>query len=373
MIKRPPIVIFSHEFFPKKGGIAVFTQEMARILSELGFHVEVFVPSHVQLKRGEFDYQINPLPCKGTQNWSCRLISGIKLFRIRKQLWQSILYLPEPGPIRALIYLRLLPTIKPKKLILTLHGSDINRLSAFPHRRFLFGRLLNDCHQVTVPSEYARRLLVGQFPTVDKKLIVTPGALRANLKVLRKSTDKRDGSFTIITVARIHPRKGQHIILEAIGALDPETKRRISYRMIGPIIDHRYFDRLTDTITRSGINAELCGEMTDDELAKIYQQADLFAMTSVPYRHSVEGFGLSYLEASANGIPILAHRTGGVEDAVRDGVNGLLTEPHDRAGLAAALRRLFLDANLRNSLANGGRKWVQQFSWEKNAKAAFGI
>lgn len=371
LMERLPIVIFSHEFFPKKGGIAVFTQEMARTLNDLGFHVEVFVPSHPQLNATEFHYKIRPISCKGSQDWSCRLISGIELIRIRKQLQDSILYLPEPGPIRLLIYLRLLPIIKPKKLILTLHGSDINRLSAFPHRRILFARLINECHRVTVPSEYARQLLVGKFPIADTKLLVTPGALRANLNVHTKSSNKPYDMFTIITVARIHPRKGQNVMLEAIGALDSNIKRRISYRMIGPIIDQRYFNKLNDIIARHGINAEVSGEMNDDELAKMYQKADLFAMTSLPYRHSVEGFGLSYLEASANGIPILAHRTGGVEDAVRDGVNGLLTEPNDPAGLVAALRRLILDENLRKTLANGGRKWVQQFSWEKNARAAF--
>ena len=141
--------------------------------------------------------------------------------------------------------------------------------------------------------------------------------------------------------------------------------------MIGPIIDQRYCAKLKDFIQKSRIKAEILGEMEDEKLARFYQQADLFAMTSQPYYHSVEGFGLSYLEASANGIPILAHKIGGVQDAVKHGVNGLLVDPNNLTGLVTALKQLLNEPNLRTSLGNTGRGWVEQFSWKKNAEVTF--
>ena len=50
-------------------------------------------------------------------------------------------------------------------------------------------------------------------------------------------------------------------------------------------------------------------------------------MTSIDHRHSVEGFGLVYLEAAAHGLPVVAHAVGGVPEAVVDGVTGLLVPP----------------------------------------------
>ena len=187
--RHQPIVIFTHEFSPKKGGIAIYVQEMAQALHKLNFPVEVFAPAHPRLKVNDFSYKVRALSCKGTQGWKCRLLSGMELLRIRNHLHNSILYLPEPGPIRMLTYLGLLSVIKPKRLILTLHGSEINRLSIFPHRKYLFNRLLNQCHLITVPSEYTGKLLVRKFPNAKEKLVLTPGALRSNLKVLGSSPE----------------------------------------------------------------------------------------------------------------------------------------------------------------------------------------
>ena len=57
------------------------------------------------------------------------------------------------------------------------------------------------------------------------------------------------------------------------------------------------------------------GNIPDEELSTLYDRADIFAMTSINHRDSVEGFGLVYLEAAAHGLPIIAHDVGGVREA----------------------------------------------------------
>ena len=86
------------------------------------------------------------------------------------------------------------------------------------------------------------------------------------------------------------------------------------------------------------------GNLPDDELAQIYDRADIFAMTSVHHGESVEGFGLVYLEAAAHGLPVVAHDVGGVSEAVLDGETGLLVPPDRPAQLAAAFEKLIHDA-----------------------------
>lgn len=86
----------------------------------------------------------------------------------------------------------------------------------------------------------------------------------------------------------------------------------------------------------------------------------------------MEGFGLVYLEAAAAGLPVIAHRTGGVAEAVRDGVTGLLVGPADRAGLAAAIRTLAGDPAKRAALAAAGQARVGELSWARNVAALFG-
>ena len=127
-------------------------------------------------------------------------------------------------------------------------------------------------------------------------------------------------------------------------------------------------------IEGDGIGADVTPVMrdvVDAAVTRAYGEADIFAMTSVRHRRSVEGLGLACLEASALGIPVIAHRIGGVEDAVKDGESGMLVEPDDRDALARAIAALLEDDELRRSLGAGGRRWARRFSWETTAARLF--
>ena len=79
----------------------------------------------------------------------------------------------------------------------------------------------------------------------------------------------------------------------------------------------------------------------------------------------MEGLGVSLLQASAARVPIIASRAGGMPEAVRDGINGLLIAPGDIAALAAAMNRLLDDAALRTRMGEAGRALVlDEFSVE---------
>jgi glycosyltransferase involved in cell wall biosynthesis len=74
----------------------------------------------------------------------------------------------------------------------------------------------------------------------------------------------------------------------------------------------------------------------------------------------IEGFGISYAEASASGKPVIAGRCGGTEDAVQDGVTGVLVDPHDVAALARTIRVLLSNRPLADRLGRAGREWVSK-------------
>ncbi len=88
---------------------------------------------------------------------------------------------------------------------------------------------------------------------------------------------------------------------------------------------------------------------------------DVFAMPS----HE-EGWGVAAAEASATGIPVVATRFGGIPEIVVDGQTGLLVPPSDPSALAAAIRRLAGDRDLRLALGQAGRARVESlFSWQR--------
>ena len=83
----------------------------------------------------------------------------------------------------------------------------------------------------------------------------------------------------------------------------------------------------------------------------------------------VEGFGIVFLEAAASGKPAVGGRSGGVPEAVADGVTGLLVGGTDAEELATTIARLMDSEALRRSLGEAGRaRAVREFGWESAAQ-----
>ena len=80
-------------------------------------------------------------------------------------------------------------------------------------------------------------------------------------------------------------------------------------------------------------------------------------------------FGLVFLEANGCGLPVIAGRDGGSQDAVQDGVNGLVVDGHSVAAIAAAMQGLLEDATLRGRLAGRGREVAGGANWPARAAA----
>jgi glycosyltransferase involved in cell wall biosynthesis len=82
-----------------------------------------------------------------------------------------------------------------------------------------------------------------------------------------------------------------------------------------------------------------------------------------------EPFGLVAVEAMAHGVPVIGSRVGGIPETVRDGHNGLLVEPNDVPGLAAAIDRLAADPALAARLgANGQRDAAERFGLDDHMR-----
>ncbi len=366
----------THEFYPKRGGIATYVEEMALAAQEMELDIEVWASNRAGMLDRKTPFPLKPIPNRGSLGWPCRFATAAMLRRHRKLVERSALYLPEPGPIFTMMYAPLLGLPKPKFLALTLHGTEILRFSRPPHRRILFNQLLRQADRIGVVSEYNRNLLLEKFPAIDpSKIRVVPGALRHDFT--DPPTRKRDRLYAkvrVITVGRIHPRKGQHYVMEALARLPDKLREEVEYHIVGPIVKsgRDYAEQLKATAAQAGIPVEFVGEVEDEELPQIYANADIFAMTSIQSGISIEGFGLVYLEAAACGLPVIAHRTGGVAEAVRHEQSGLVIEPGDTEALTAALARLIESPQLREEMAKAGQARAAELSWRANVDAHLG-
>jgi len=363
-----PLTILTHEFFPMKGGIATFVEEIARACVELGQKVEVWAPRTSAAVDSRFPFPVHRVPLRGTHDLGCQLRMIREIMQHRERLSQSILYLPEPGPILAMTHLNLLQAFRPARLLLTFHGSEVKRFAGRPTARYMVGRLIRAADRISTPSHFTRGLLCGSFPQAAEKTVVTPGAPRAgffNRHVPRVRTSEK---VVIVSVGRLHPRKGQRHVIEALDGLPPELASRVEYWIVGRSMRGGYEAELRRRAESCRVAVSFFGSIDHDELELIYARADIFAITPVDFGKSVEGFGLAYLEASAFGLPVIGHAIGGVPEAVRHGETGLLVEPGDTAGLTAAIRQLVTDRALRERMGANGKTWARRHSWADSAR-----
>ena len=369
-----PLAVLTHEFFPYRGGIAVYVEETARAAAAAGYGVTVWAPDKPKLRSTPWPFTVRPVAMRGSLDWGCRLALARAMGGAKAQLAQSLVWLPEPGALLAAMYLNALGRLPAKRLVLTLHGSEILRFAGRPHRRHLFQKLLDRAHRIGVVSEFNRSLLHEHFRVAPEKIVTVSGALRSDFpEAIPPRPPKAPGEpLVLLTVGRVHPRKGQHCVLEALAQMKPKPRHNLEYHVAGPVVKHDYQGKLELLAKKSGVAVKFLGSIPDAELPAIYARADIFVMTPVPHGPSVEGFGLVYLEAAAAGLPVIAHRTGGVAEAVRHDTTGLVVDPQDRAALAHAIRSLMDDPKKCAKLAESGQKRLRELSWLENVKRLFG-
>jgi phosphatidylinositol alpha-1,6-mannosyltransferase len=368
-----PVFLITHEFYPKRGGIATFTEEIARAAAGLGHEVEVWAQASREAAEKPWPFHIRRLAVKGTHGIACQIGLARQLIAQRRRLRNATVYLPEPGPMLAMMFLQYFKTFRPRRLVLTFHGSEILRFSNNPILRSHTRRLIRHASRISTLTHFTQKLLCERFPEAAEKTFITPGALRADFAVVSGSTPPTPKPrLVILTVGRLHPRKGQLITLQALQSLAPRFRSQIEYWIVGSSPKKsRYEQSLRAAAAQAGFPVRFLGDLPDDELDLVYDQADIFAMTSIDYRHSVEGFGLVYLEAAAHGLPIVAHSVGGVAEAVVDNVTGLLVPPRHPAQLAAAFEKLISDQSLRQRLGAAGHDWSRRNRWEHSANLLF--
>jgi glycosyltransferase involved in cell wall biosynthesis len=135
---------------------------------------------------------------------------------------------------------------------------------------------------------------------------------------------------------------------------------------VGRDAPEKAFDTLAAACVEAGVRLETVrGGLREEELARRYVEADVFALLS---RH--EPWGVVVNEAAASGLPlVLSDRVGAAYDLLLDGENGFLVPADDVAAAADALRRLAADPELRRRMGERSRELVRAWGYDASVEA----
>ena len=171
----------------------------------------------------------------------------------------------------------------------------------------------------------------------------------------------------ILSVSNLKETKGIHINLKAIAKLK-EIYSNISYDIIG---DGEYRGKLEELIKELGLedNVSFLGKLEHKEVIDIMKQYDIFSLPS--YK---EGFGMVYIEAMAQGIPVIGVKGEGIEDAIENGVNGFLVERKNIEELVKIMKFLIENPHKRIDIGKCAIETVlNKFTWNVNADKMISI
>lgn len=211
---------------------------------------------------------------------------------------------------------------------------------------------------VVVPSEHTRRMVAARLDVPEARMIVcSPGA---------PDWSPRPGSppaGPILFVGTIEPRKNIPGLLRAYAALvraDPGAPPLILAGRATVALDTR---GRVDGVELEGRVHQL-GYVDDRRREELYRRASMLVMPSFD-----EGFGLPVLEAMTVGVPVVAARRGSLPEVLGD--SGILVEPEDHDGMAAAMRRVLQDGDERARMAAAGLARAATYSWDTAASRLY--
>jgi len=173
------------------------------------------------------------------------------------------------------------------------------------------------------------------------------------------------GRPLVVCVSRLVPRKGQDVLIRAMG----QVRGRVPDAALLIVGGGPYRKALETLAADSPPGAvAFAGEVSERDLPRYYRAGDVFAMPCRTRRAGleVEGWGNVFIEAAACGRPVIAGDSGGAREALVDGVTGLLVDGSDVGAVADAVVSLLEDPERARGMGAAGRARVERhYAWPR--------
>ena len=302
---------------------------------------------------------------------------------------------PEEGPISELLIQRGVEVVHNPNFLSGAPKGDLEALCAAADiviaNTLVSWPVVRAAHQAEVPViwylhetmfavELMRQVWEARMTLDLADLLVTPTARTAALYegISRTRTEvipygipvpevtpasRTSDALQFLTLGTYERRKGQDVLLDAIGQLPPDLRRNTYFRFAGRRLDSGFYERLEAQAARLE-NVELGPALDRARSMEWLAQADVLVCSSRD-----ETMPISIIEAFSLGKVVISTDVGGIGEWLRDGMNGQLVPSEDPEALRDALERCALNPRLRATCgANAGRTYLRHFTLKRFAE-----
>ena len=306
---------------------------------------------------------------------SIERVKGIKLFRKYRKANLVNTFISANSNIRALITdhwksLELIKTENFKKIktFCLLHSKEINHeVNSSLNKRLI--KSTNNAHFIIANSNFTKKLAIKVGIDPSKINVIFPGIPKPQYieSITKNKAEKifQDSFPKIITVSRLDKRKGHDKILMLIKNLKPKFPK-IKYVSIGFGKEENNLLKLTKELN---IEKQVTFLKNIDYNLKIalIAVANLFLMPNRIEKKSVEGFGISFIEAASYGVGSIGGKDGGASDAITHNKTGLICDGNDLNSIYNSVINFFENENF-VKYGKNAQEFSEKFHWNKVVK-----
>jgi phosphatidylinositol alpha-1,6-mannosyltransferase len=348
-------LIVTRAFPPELGGMQSLMWGLTKEMSK-NFMIKVFA-----------DYQKNHKEFDDKESFSIERVGGIKFLRkIRKaQLINEFL---KESKVQGIIadHWKSLELIKSnKKKYCLIHGKEINHPKESSINTRLI-KVLNGTEKVIANSEYTKNLAIDKGVDKNKVVVINPGINPAE-ELNEKSLEKverllKTKTPRLITVSRFDKRKNHEKVIMALRNLKQQYPD-IVYICVGYGDEENNLKKLVQELNLSS-QVMFFKDISDDLKNSLLAKSDIFVMPSIIHKTSVEGFGISYVEAAQYSVPSLGGKDGGASDAIDHNKTGLICDGNNLDDIYSSLNSM-IENKKHLELGKNAKVYVSKFQWEK--------
>ena len=244
--------------------------------------------------------------------------------------------------------------------IVSVRGSDVPGYNArftadYVFLRPLLKRIYQNSRQVVANSHGLKTLFENQFPGIPAMLI--PNGVDTDM--FSPGGEQFKDDFSIVTVARLIPRKGIDILLHACLVIE---KWQIPFQchIVGHGPEETNLKNLTSELNLTS-KVHFHGRMDKIQISRLLPKCNVFVLPSY-----AEGMSNAALEAMACGLPLILTETGGSMELING--NGEIVPSGNVMALANSINNLFFHPELLHEMASRSRKLAEQMSWHNVAQ-----
>ena len=250
-----------------------------------------------------------------------------------------------------------------KKVIVFAHGQEFLSIQKKKKR---IENNLNRVSSIICSSSYTSKLICKLNLTNAPRVVIPPTYSLNTISNYKKNVNKNTNKVSLLTISRLEERKGIIPVLKSLSEMNNNNELKpFFWNICGEGLQATEIKEAIGHLNLSN-NVQLVGKVTGNEKESFLEKADLFIMPSYKVNDSIEGFGISYIEAAAYGVPSIAGIDGGVRDAVIDSETGWCVNPLDKSALSKTLQNAINNKDIREQYGiDAQKKFLDYFLGEK--------